>query len=60
MRVGDANGDRVVSGSDISGVKSRAGQVATTANFRFDANATGVIRAADIAAIKARSPSSLP
>ena len=38
-----------------SGVKARSGQTTTAANFKFDANATGAINAADISAVKTRS-----
>ena len=58
--VGDVNGDRVVNGSDTLAIKSRAGQAATAANFKFDLNATGVITAADIAGAKARSGLLIP
>lgn len=55
MMVGDVNGTRSVSASDISAVKARSGQVATALNFKFDVNATGAISASDISAVKARS-----
>ena len=53
--VGDVNGTRSVSASDISAVKARSGQGATALNFKFDVNATGAISASDISAVKARS-----
>lgn len=57
--VGDVNNSRSVSSSDISGVKSRSGQAATTLNFQFDLNASGAINATDIATVKARSGTTL-
>ena len=58
--VGDANGSRSVNSSDISGVKARSGQIANTANFKFDVNASGAINSSDISAVKARSGLVLP
>ena len=58
--IGDANSDRLVNAGDVSGVKTRSGQASAAANYRFDLNASGIITAADIAATKARLPSSLP
>lgn len=57
--VGDVNNSRSVNASDISGVKSRAGQTTDGSNFKFDVNATGGINASDISAVKARSGYSL-
>lgn len=53
--VGDVNGTRTVSASDISAVKARSGQAANATNFKFDLNFTGAITASDISAVKARS-----
>ncbi len=53
--VGDVNNNRTVSSSDVSAVKTRAGQPTDNTNFVFDLNATGVISAADVAAVKARA-----
>ena len=58
--IGDANSDRLVNAGDVSGEKTRSGQASAAANYRFDLNASGIITAADVAATKARSPSSLP
>ena len=58
--LGDVNNSRSVSAIDIQQMKARSGQIADADNFRFDLNATGIISAADIAAIKSRSPRSLP
>ena len=53
--VGDANGNRSVNSSDISGVKARSGQPTDSLNFRFDVNASGAVNSSDISAVKARS-----
>ena len=53
--VGDVNGSGSVNSSDISGVKSRAGQTADASNFKFDVNGSGAINSSDISSVKARS-----
>ena len=58
--VGDVNSTRAVNASDISGVKGRSIQPATSVNFRFDVDTSGTINANDIAAVKARSGRVLP
>ena len=57
--LGDVNNTRSVDQSDVSAVKSKTGQAATTLNFQFDVNTSGAINAADIATVKARSGSTL-
>jgi hypothetical protein len=57
---GDVDFSRAVSSIDINAAKSRAGQAVTATNFRHDINTTGRIGAADIAAVKARSGTTLP
>ena len=52
---GDVNNSGSVNSSDISGVKSRAGQTADATNFKFDVNASGAINSSDISSVKARS-----
>lgn len=58
--VGDVNNSMFRSSVDIAQIRSRSGQAVDGANFRFDLNATGMIGAADIAAIKARPARTLP
>ena len=53
--VGDVNGSRTISASDISAVKARSGQSTDALNFKFDVNASGTINSSDISAVKARS-----
>ena len=56
---GDVNNSGSVNSSDISGVKSRAGQSADASNFKFDVNGSGAINSSDISTVKARSGLSL-
>lgn len=58
--LGDTNGNRVVTASDIGQVKSQSGQSATAANFRNDVNTSGSINASDIGQVKTQSGTSLP
>ena len=58
--VGDVNGSRSVTPTDIQQIKARAGQATNAGNFRFDLNTSGIIGAADIASVKARSGLVLP
>jgi hypothetical protein len=58
--VGDVNGSRSVTATDILQVKGRSGQVADATNFKFDLNASGSITASDILAVKGRSGLVLP
>ncbi|MBL0122653.1 MAG: hypothetical protein IPP88_07930 [Betaproteobacteria bacterium] len=58
--IGDVNNSRSVATSDIAQMKAHAGQGVDASNLRFDLNATGVITAADISAVKSRSPRTLP
>ncbi len=52
--VGDVNSSRGITPFDLQQTKARAGQGVDAENFRFDLNATGVITAADVAAVKGR------
>ncbi len=52
---GDVNGSRDVGSADLSTVKSRAGQVTNSLNFRNDVNLSGSINSSDIATVKARN-----
>lgn len=58
--MGDVTGGRTIPASHVSAIKSRSGQPADGGNFRFDLNASGVVGAADIAAVKTRIGLSLP
>ena len=57
--LGDVNNSRSVSANDVQQMKARSGQNVDAANFRFDLNVTGVISAADVSAVKSRSPRTL-
>lgn len=50
--VGDSNGDRAVTRSDVALVKDQLRQPTTSANFREDINANGHISKLDLAAMK--------
>jgi len=58
--LGDTNGNRAVSASDVAQTKAQSGQTTTAANFRTDVNASGSISAADIALVKSKSGTILP
>jgi predicted outer membrane repeat protein len=58
--LGDVNGSRAVSATDILQVKGHSGQVTDSTNFRFDLNASGAISASDILIVKGRSGVVLP
>ena len=58
--VGDANSTGAVNAADVSGLKTRSGQTATTANFRADVNTSGKIDSGDITIVKAHSGQTLP
>jgi hypothetical protein len=55
---GDASNNRSVNASDIIGTRNRLGAVNST-NFRYDVDISGVIDAADVAAVRAKSVSGL-
>ena len=56
---GDVTNSRNVNISDINGVKLRSGQVTSTANMRYDLNASGTINISDINSVKLRSGNAL-
>ena len=60
MLIGDTNGNRAVSASDVAQTKGQSGSPVTAANFRTDVNVSGAISAADVAQVKANSGHSLP
>ena len=57
--VGDVNSSRGVSGSDVSIVKSKSGQLTDGTNFKMDLNASGGVSGSDISIVKSRSGQSL-
>ena len=58
--VGDFDGSRSVTASDILRTKGRAGQAANSANYLFDVDLSAAISQADIDAVKARAGLALP
>lgn len=56
---GDVNDSMSVNSSDISAVKSRAGQAVTSSNFKYDVNLSGTIDSSDISTVKLRSGSAM-
>lgn len=58
--IGDATGNKLVSASDVSIVKSQAGRPVTGANFRDDTTADGSIDSSDIALIKSTVGHGMP
>jgi hypothetical protein len=58
--VGDENTSRSVNSTDITLVKSHAGESVASANAAFDVNLSGAVTAADILAAKGRSGLSIP
>ena len=58
--VGDTNGNRAVSASDIAQTKGQSGLGVTATNFRNDVNADGSISATDVALVKSRAGTALP
>ena len=57
---GDIDGNRSVSGADVSNAKSRAGNVVTGDNFRADITVNGVLNASDVGLVKVKSGNTLP
>jgi hypothetical protein len=60
MLVGDTNGNKTVSGSDIGQTKGQSGVPVTVANVREDVTPNGSIDASDIGLVKSRSGASVP
>ncbi len=59
--VGDTNGNRNVSGTDVSQTKAGvAAGIPDGMNFRTDVNANGAINATDVSLVKAASGNTLP
>jgi hypothetical protein len=53
--LGDVNGSRGVTGSDVSIVKSKSGQTTDATNFKMDLNASGGVTGSDVSIVKSRS-----
>jgi hypothetical protein len=57
---GDIDGNRAVTSTDISIVKSLSGQTANGGNFRADVTPNGAINTSDVGVTKSKSGKSLP
>lgn len=57
--VGDINGSRGVTGSDVSIVKSKSGLTVDSTDFQLDVNASGGITGSDVSIVKSRSGQAL-
>ena len=59
--VGDVNGTRAVTASDLSAIKAgiAGSQPVTAQNFRYDVNTSGTITASDLSAARVRAGQSL-
>ena len=60
MLIGDTNGNKAVSASDVAQTKGQSGATVTAANFRTDINANGSVSASDVAQVKANAGHTLP
>jgi hypothetical protein len=60
MLIGDTNGNKAVSASDVAQTKARLGLAATAATFRADVNVSGAITASDLAQVKASLGHAVP
>jgi hypothetical protein len=58
--IGDTNGNRSVSSTDVAQTKSLSGVATTASNYRNDVNTNGTINATDIAIVKSKSGNTLP
>jgi hypothetical protein len=58
--VGDVNGNRAVTNTDVSATKAQVAAPVDASNFRNDVNANGVISNTDVSAAKAQVGSTLP
>jgi len=58
--LGDVNGNRAVTATDISKIKSLSGMPADDNNYRSDISVNGVINATDVSIAKSQSGNSLP
>ena len=60
MLIGDINGSKSVSASDIGAVKAASGAPADATTFRADVVVSGSITASDIGLVKSRSGQNVP
>jgi hypothetical protein len=60
MLIGDTTADRTVNTTDINQVKALVGQAATSANFRSDVTADGIIKNPDVTLVKSKKGTFLP
>ena len=60
LLIGDTNGNKSVSASDIGQTKAQSGIAVTAANFRQDVTPNGTINASDIGLVKSRSGQFVP
>ena len=58
--IGDTNGDKTVSATDVAQTKSEAGHTVTAANAREDVNHNGAINGTDVSIVKSASGHNLP
>jgi hypothetical protein len=58
--IGDVNGNRAVTASDIGLVKSQSGLPVSSENFRADVNPNGSINATDLSLVKSLAGTLLP
>lgn len=55
FRVGDSDNTGTLTLADVTRMKARSGQTVNAANFTYDINTSGLVSAADLAALKKRS-----
>ena len=60
LLVGDVNGNKTVSASDLGQVKSLSGATVDAANFRTDVNVSGTLTGSDISLVKASAGHTVP
>ncbi len=60
MLIGDTNGNKAVSASDVAQTKAQSGAAVTSANFRTDLNVGGTVTASDVSLAKGNAGHSLP
>jgi hypothetical protein len=58
--VGDVNGTRAVTNTDVSAAKAQVAASVNATNFREDVNANGILSNTDVSAIKAQVGTALP
>ncbi len=58
--LGDTNGNKTVTATDIGQTKGQAGAPVTGTNFRSDVNASGAVNATDIGQVKVNAGHTLP